>query len=66
LHVVLEGAQERYQIYALCRFKYVNVVNEDRVYYHKSGDQIGSLHAYHAKAEKIVPIRRNSEANEVA
>jgi hypothetical protein len=44
----------------------VNVVNEDRVYYHKSGDQIDSLHAYHAKAEKIVPIRRNSEANKMA
>jgi hypothetical protein len=34
--------------------------------HHKSGDQIASLHTYHAKAETVVRVRRNSERNEVA
>jgi hypothetical protein len=32
----------------------------------QNGNPITSLHTYHAKAEMIVTIRRNSEANEVA
>jgi hypothetical protein len=34
--------------------------------HHKSGGQIAFLHTYHAKAETVVPVRRNSAINEVA
>jgi hypothetical protein len=29
LHVVLEGAQVRQRMYALCRSRYMKVINED-------------------------------------
>jgi hypothetical protein len=48
------------------RSRYVKVVNEDGVYYYKSGNQTTLLHVYHAKDETIVPIRINNKANEVA
>jgi hypothetical protein len=38
------------------RSRYVKVVNEDGVYYLKSGDPTTSLHAYHTKAKTVVPI----------
>jgi hypothetical protein len=34
--------------------------------HHKSDGQTASLHTYHAKAETVVPMRRNGAANEVA
>jgi hypothetical protein len=39
------------------RSRYVKVVKEDGVFcYHNSGNQITLLHAYHTKAQMIVPI----------
>jgi hypothetical protein len=32
----------------------------------QSGNQTALLHTYHDKAETVVPVQRNSEANEVA
>jgi hypothetical protein len=67
LHVVLKGAQGRYRMYTLW---YVQIRESGKrrrsLYYHKSGDETASLHACHSKAQTVVPIRRNSETDEVA
>jgi hypothetical protein len=49
------------------RSMYMKVINEDGVSVTtKVAVKIASLHTYHAKAQTIILVRRNSEANEVA
>jgi hypothetical protein len=49
------------------RSRYMKVINEDGgIYHHKSGNQTTLLHTYHAKAETVVPVRRNNTTNKVA
>jgi hypothetical protein len=56
------------------RSRYVNVVNEDVVSITikvvvkqlRYMPITRKLHAYHSEAQMVVPIRRNSEINEVA
>jgi hypothetical protein len=66
LHVVLDGAQGRHQMYAL---REVQVREGDKrrlsLCHHKSDGQTTLLHTYHTKVEMVVPVRRYNEANEV-
>jgi hypothetical protein len=63
----LEGAQERYQMYALW---YVQIRDGDKrrcgICHYRSGGQTASLHTYHTKVKMVVPVRRNGTTNEVA
>jgi hypothetical protein len=49
------------------RSRYMKVINEDGgICHHKSGNQTALLHTDHAKAETVVPVRRNNTTNKVA